>query len=147
MRKIQRSLLTLKRSQIYRYKICMTVPLIRNLSWPYQKSLRGSVHTQTARLNVKLTLVFKPHPPVSYHQSWRIKTINNLYGNCYEEMHSNPHHVQESTAKHSFPCQTLSDLNMKMGCHAIVLHRINLIPRSYTTLDRKHSFHRIQGDQ
>ena len=52
--------------------------------------------------------------------------------------------VQQSAVKYHFSFRTLSDRNMKIGCHAILfLQRTNLVPRGYIILHRTHSFHRI----
>ena len=62
-------------------------------------------------------------------------------------MQKNLYQVQQSTVKYRFSFQTLSDQNMKMGCHVIFfLQRLNLVPRGYIILDRTHSFHGISGD-
>ena len=54
--------------------------------------------------------------------------------------------VQKLTVKYRFSFRTLSDRNMKMGCHAIFfLKRLNLIPRGYIILDKTYSFHGISG--
>ena len=47
----------------------------------------------------------------------------------------------DSTVNCRFSFQTLSDRNMKMGCHAILfLQRVNLVPRSYIILNRTHKY-------
>ena len=62
-------------------------------------------------------------------------------------MQKNLYQVQQSAVKYHFSIQTLSDQNMKMGCHVIFfLERLNLVPRGYIILDRAHSFHGISGD-
>ena len=62
-------------------------------------------------------------------------------------MQKNLYQVQQSTVKYRFSFRTLSDRNMKMGCHAIFfLQKLNLIPSVYVILDKTHSFHGISGD-
>ena len=52
--------------------------------------------------------------------------------------------VQQSAVKYHVSFRTLSDRNMKIGCHAIFfLQRTNLVPRGYIILHRTHSFHGI----
>ena len=47
-------------------------------------------------------------------------------------MQKNLYQVQLSAVKYRFSFRTLSDRNMKMGCHAILfLQRLNLVPRGY----------------
>ena len=59
----------------------------------------------------------------------------------------NFYQVQQSIVKYRFSFRTLSDRNMKMGCHAIFfLQRLNLVPRGNIILDRTQSFHGISGD-
>ena len=61
-------------------------------------------------------------------------------------MQKSLYQVQQSTVKYRFSFRTLSDRNMKMGCHAIFfLQRLNLVPRGFIILDRTHSFHGIFG--
>ena len=51
-------------------------------------------------------------------------------------MQKNRYQVQQSTVKYRFSFRTLSDRNMKMGCHAMFfLQRLNLIHRGYIILD------------
>ena len=55
--------------------------------------------------------------------------------------------LQQSTVKYGFSFRTLSDRNMKMGCHAIFfLQILNLVPRGFIILERTQSFHAISGD-
>ena len=62
-------------------------------------------------------------------------------------MQKNLYQVLQSTVKYRFSFRTLSDRNMKMGCHAIFfLQRLNLVPRGYINLDRTNSFHGISGE-
>ena len=62
-------------------------------------------------------------------------------------MQNNLYQVQRSAVKYCFSFQTLSDRNMKMGCHAIFfLQKLNLVPRGYIILHRTHSFHGISSD-
>ena len=60
-------------------------------------------------------------------------------------MQKNLYQVQQkSKVKYRFSFWTLSDRNMKMGCHVIsFLQRLNLVPRGYIILDRTHG---ILGD-
>ena len=52
-------------------------------------------------------------------------------------MQKNLYQVQQLTVKYHFSFWTLSDQNMKTGCHAIIfLKRLNIIPRGYIILDR-----------
>ena len=69
-------------------------------------------------------------------------------------MQKNIYQVQQSTVMYRFSFRTLSDRNMKMGCHAIFFfQRLNPAPRGYIEqtvvrqgLDRTHSSHGISGD-
>ena len=55
--------------------------------------------------------------------------------------------MQKVTIKFNSQQSSIASLfNMKMNCHAIVLPRINLVPRGYIILDKNHSFHGILGD-
>ena len=62
-------------------------------------------------------------------------------------MQKNLYQVQQLTVKYHFYFWTLSDRNMKMGCHVIFfLQILNLVPRVYTILDKTHSFHGVSGN-
>ena len=62
-------------------------------------------------------------------------------------MQKNLYLVQQLTVKYHFYFWTLSDRNMKMGCHVIFfLQILNLVPRVYTILDKTHSFHGVSGN-
>ena len=62
-------------------------------------------------------------------------------------MQKNLYQIQYSAAKHRFTFRTLSDRNMKTGCHAVFFfQRLNLFPKGYVILDRTHSFQGILAD-
>ena len=56
-------------------------------------------------------------------------------------MQENLYQFQQSTVKYRFSFRTLSDRNMKTGCHAIFFLRgLNLVPWGYIILDKDHVF-------
>ena len=62
-------------------------------------------------------------------------------------MEKHLYQAQQSTVKYHFSFRTLSDQNMKMGCHAVFfLQRPNLVPGGCIILDRTHNFHGIFGN-